>query len=370
MAKKSKYYTLDKILEYNADYNIIYGERSNGKTTAVLGYGLKRYINSGYKEQLGVIRRWEEDFKGKGNAIFDGIVALGWVKDWTKGKYNTIIYKAMKWFLAFVDEDGTRVALCEKPFAIGFAITQQEHYKSTSYPDVTTILFDEFITRQYYLPQEFVDFQNLLSTIIRLREDVKIFMCGNTVNKYCPYFAEMGLTNVKKQKQDTIDVYSYGESTLKVAVEYSAMGDKKAKKSNKYFAFNNPKLQMITSGSWEIDIYPHIPVKYLPKEVRYTYFIQFEEDTLQCEIVKSNQLKSMFTYIHRKTTDIQEDNKGIVFNTTPSAKANYRRKINLYTDELGKEIYKFFVNDKVFYQDNEIGEIVRNYIMWCKESAI
>ena len=32
---KVKYYTLDKILEYNADYNIIYGERSNGKTTAV-----------------------------------------------------------------------------------------------------------------------------------------------------------------------------------------------------------------------------------------------------------------------------------------------------------------------------------------------
>ena len=38
---KEKYYTLNNILTYNADYNIIYGERSNGKTTAVLRYALE-----------------------------------------------------------------------------------------------------------------------------------------------------------------------------------------------------------------------------------------------------------------------------------------------------------------------------------------
>ena len=32
-----------------------------------------------------------------------------------------------------------------------------------------------------------------------------------------------------------------------------------------YFAFNNPKLQMITSGAWEMAIYPHNKVKYKPK---------------------------------------------------------------------------------------------------------
>ena len=37
-------------------------------------------------------------------------------------------------------------------------------------------------------------FMNVLSTIIRDRENIKIFMLGNTVNKYCPYFDEMGLT--------------------------------------------------------------------------------------------------------------------------------------------------------------------------------
>lgn len=62
---KEKYYTLNNILAYNADYNIIYGERSNGKTTAVLRYALEDYIKSNYTNQLAIVRRWEEDFKGK-----------------------------------------------------------------------------------------------------------------------------------------------------------------------------------------------------------------------------------------------------------------------------------------------------------------
>ena len=98
----------------------------------------------------------------------------------------------------------------ETPFAFGFAITSQEHDKSTSYPNVRTILYDEFLTRNAYIPDEFVLFCNVLSTVIRQRDDVKIFMLGNTVNKYCPYFKEMGLNNITKQKQGTIDIYKYG----------------------------------------------------------------------------------------------------------------------------------------------------------------
>ena len=229
---KEKYYTLNNILTYNADYNIIYGERSNGKTTAVLRYALEDYIKSNYTNQLAIVRRWEEDFKGKnGSQMFESIVNLGWVEELTKGKYNAIYYYSQRWYLAFYNE-GEKTLQEEKPFALGFSITSEEHYKSTSYPNIKNILFDEFITRQYYLPEEFVKFQNLLSTLIRLKKDVKIFMCGNTINKYCPYFAEMGLSGVKKQVKGTIDLYTYGESTLKVAVEYSDFLSKK-KASNK-----------------------------------------------------------------------------------------------------------------------------------------
>lgn len=360
---KEKFYSLDAILTHDADYNMIYGERSNGKTTAVLRYGLEDHINSGYKNQLAIIRRWEEDFKGKnGQQMFENIVHLGWVEELTKKKYNSIYYYSQRWFLCNYDEFGNKTAQAEDPFALGFSITSEEHYKSTSYPNIKTILFDEFITRQYYLPEEFVKFQNLLSTIIRLRTDVKIFMCGNTINKFCPYFAEMGLTGIKKQQRGTIDIYTYGDSTLKVAVEYSDFPSKK-KASNKYFAFNNPKLEMITHGGWEIDIYPHLPVKYKPKDVVYFFYVVFDEEMLQGNIICVED--KTFLYFHRKTTPIKEDNTQIVYQQQTDYRRNYRVSILKPYSKVDKYIAELLSRKKAFYQDNEIGEIMNNYIKWC-----
>lgn len=357
---KDKFYRLDNILSYNADYNMIYGERSNGKTTAVLEYAIDDHIESGYNNQLAIVRRWEEDFKGKnGQQMFENIVALGWVKDKTKGKYNAVYYYSQRWYLCYYNELGERVITANEPFALGFSITSEEHYKSTSYPNIKTILFDEFITRQYYLPEEFVKFQNLLSTIIRLRTDVKIFMCGNTINKYCPYFAEMGLSEVKKQKRGTIDVYSYGDSELKVAVEYSDFPSKK-KASNKYFAFNNPKLEMITHGGWEIDIYPHLPQKYAPKNVVYVFYVVLDEDIVQGNIIGVDD--KTFIYFHRKTTPIKEDNTQLVYQQQVDYRRNYRTSIMKPYGKVDRFIADLFNKKKVFYQDNEVGEIINNYL--------
>lgn len=363
---KEQFYSLTNILSHNADYNIIYGERSNGKTTAVLKHGLEDHINSGYENQIAIIRRWEEDFKGKnGQQMFENIVHLGWVDELTKGKYNSIYYWSQRWYLVKYDDMGEKVRQAEEPFAIGFSITSEEHYKSTSYPFVKIILFDEFITRQYYLPEEFVKFQNLLSTIIRLRTDVTIFMCGNTINKYCPYFNEMGLTEIKKQQRGTIDIYTYGESTLKVAVEYSDFPSKK-KASNKYFAFNNPKLEMITHGGWEIDIYPHLPHKYVPKDILYQFFIIFDDEILHGNIISSKD--STFIYIHRKTTPVHTDTEWIVYQQNPDYRRNYRTNILRPYGKADIYIKGLIDKKKVFYQDNEIGEIMNNYLKWCRQN--
>src|SRR5690606_4040116 len=110
-------------------------------------------------------------------------------------------------------------------------LSDTEHNKSISYPRVEIIFFDEFITKHLYLNDEFILFMNTISTIVRQRTNVTIYMCGNTVDKYCPYFKEMGLNHVHKMEQGTIDVYRYGNSKLTVAVEYCA-STKRKKKNN------------------------------------------------------------------------------------------------------------------------------------------
>lgn len=363
MAKK-KFFSLKQILSKNAIYNIIFGERSNGKTYSVLQYGAENFAERG--EQMAIVRRWQDDFTGKrGATMFDALVANNEISKLTKGEWTGVYYWASRWFFCRYDETGKR-EVHEKPFAFGFSISSMEHDKSTSYPDITTIMFDEFLTRTQYLQDEFVLFMNVISTIVRRRTNVKIFMLGNTVNKYCPYFKEMGLTHIKDMKPGDIDIYRYGNSELTVAVEY-CLPNKDGKESDLYFAFDNPKLSMITGGAWEIDIYPHCPVKYKPSEILFTYFILFNGELLQCEIV--NHENAYFTFIHRKTTDLKDTDNDLIYSTDFDPRPNWKRKITKPTTDIEKRIASFYINDKIFYQDNEVGEIVRNYLMWCGKVA-
>ena len=375
MAKeKIKYWSILPILSKEAQYNIIYGERSNGKTYGTLEYCLTEYFKDG--SEFAYIRRWDEDLVGKkGESLFNALIKNGVIRKLSKGKWNHVVYKSRAYYFAFIDDEGV-VVTDVKPFAYAFALTQHEHYKSNSYPNIRKIIFDEFLTRGSYLPDEFIIFQNVLSTLIRLRDDVIIFMLGNTVNKYSPYISEMGLTRMRTQKIGTIDIYEYGDTGLKVAVEYSDMPTKD-KKSNKYFAFENPRLQMITTGKWEIDIYPHYPREEYAginpyKDIKYMFFIEFEVSILQCEIIykeknkKDEQKPTYFLFIHQKTTPIKEDNRNLVYSQTANPLPNYRRRITKATTMIERKIQQFFAKDKVFYSDNETGEIMRNYLLWCK----
>lgn len=362
-----KYYSLAPILSKDAQYNIIFGERSNGKTYAILDHILEDYCKHG--NQGALVRRWKEDFRGKrGQQMFDALVTDGRVSQLTNGKYTRVYSYSGKWYLANPDARTGKMVTAPEPFCFGFALSDVEHDKSTSYPKVKTIFFDEFLTRQYYLPDEFVTFMNVVSTIVRQRSDVRIFMAGNTVNQYCPYFTEMGLTHIKEMDKGAIEVYKYGESKLRVAVEYADSISKKGKPSDIYFAFDNPKLTMITGGSWEMAMYPHLPYKYLPQNILFTYFMKFNDELLQCEIIHIKN--SLFTYIHRKTTPIQNEDKDIIYSLEYDPRPNHIRNMRHCSLPFNKKIGQFFADNQVFYQDNEVGEIVRNYLVQCSHDAI
>lgn len=366
-AEQLKFYSLDNILTKNADYNIVFGERSNGKTYAALEYGIKQFVESGYQNQTAIVRRWKEDIKGKrAETLYNAIEANGRIAELTNGEYTEVYYFNGRYYLSNFDSDLQKHVPHTKPLAYTFALSEMEHDKSTSYPDITTVIFDEFLTRRYYLPDEFILFMNVLSTIIRQRNNVKIFMLGNTVNKYCPYFTEMGLKHIGQMEQGTIDVYKFGKGQLTIAVEYAATISKN-KESNKYFCFDDSEsVQMIINGAWEMAIYPHLSVKYDDKDIMFTYFIEFNGNVLQCEIV--NKDNEYFTYIHEKTTPIKNPDTDLVYSLVHSEKQNYKRRLLSTATPLETKIAKFYALEKVFFQNNEVGEIVRNYILQSSKS--
>lgn len=362
-----KFYSLKNILEKNADYNIIFGERSNGKTFAALEHGVKEFVRSGYKNQMAYLRRWKEDIRGKrADTLFNGVIESGVIEELTNGEYTEVYYQNGKYYLSNYDTTLNKHIFLETPLAYCFALSEMEHDKSTSYPNITTIIFDEFLTRKYYLPDEFILFMNVLSTIIRHRNNVKIFMLGNSVNKFCPYFTEMGLRHVGQMEQGTIDIYTFGNNQLKIAVEYTAPVNKQ-KASNKYFCFDDKEsVQMIINGAWEMAIYPHLTIKYKPSDILFIYFIEFNNQILQCEIIQKDN--SLFTFVHEKTTPIKNPDTALIYSLVHNEKANYKRRLLSRATPIEEKVAYFYAHEKVFFQNNEVGEVVRNYIQQSMQS--
>lgn len=359
----NRYYSLKNILSKNADYNLIIGERSNGKTYACLKWCLEQYVNSDYTKQFAYIRRWKDDIIGKrAEVVFNALITNNEVYKITKGEYSNIKYYNGKYFLANYDDKQKKFIADVKPFCFNFALSDMEHDKSTSYPDIDNVIFDEFITRKYYLTDEFVIFMNVLSTIIRDRKINKIFMCGNTVNKYNPYFEEFGIKN--DVKQGCIDVYKFGDSELTLAIEYCEESKGIKNKSNSYFAFNNAKLNMIKGGKWELDFYPHLRENQrinFEKDCLFSFYVVFDNQTIQGDIIQNEDL---FLFFHKKTTPIREKN-ALIYSLNIDSNFFHRKNILRNVDKLDKKIFYFFAAEKVFYQSNDIGETIHNYLMNC-----
>ena len=365
MGDDNQFYSYGRLDATGALYRIVFGERSDGKTYGALMKVLTNYVDNG--KQGAYIRRYNEDFTGKrGQQLFASIVSNNEISKLTNGEYNSVSYYSSKWYLSYLDGDNKPIR-DNTPFMFGFSLNDMEHDKSTSYPEITTVVFDEFLSKKFYLNNEFVIFENVLSTIIRHRNDVTIYMLGNTVDRFCPYFQEMGLTRAKYMEKGELEIYEYGTSGLKVAIEYAPELDKEVKQSNVYFAFDNPALCMITEGGWELDLYPHLEYKILPKNIKLIYFIEFDNELLQAEIVKDEN--GLYTFIHRKTTEIK-NKKDILFTTKIDASPYHHRRITKPTNEKTKLIYDLIKSEKVFFQDNTVGNTVQNYLNWCSKQSM
>ena len=367
------------LLDIKVLYYMIISERSDGKSFIFGEMILFLYTQYGYCGML--LRRFDMDIRGKnGEQLISNFIGENSLtKERTKGKYNnaveeltdkkynTIIYKSRRYYLAKIydDENGKEmISIDPNPFMFAWAISQQTHNRGGGMEKIKIILFDEIVSREGYLMNEFIDFQDTLKTIIRRRDDVLIFMCGNAIDRYCIYFDEMQLKGVKNQQKGTIDIYRGDVNDPSIAVEIVDYVSKEHKKSNKYFNFNNPKIKSDLLGKWEIGSFPHLPCKYKPKDVQYRYYIIFDNEQFECEIVVTEN-DEMFTFIHPWTSEIKMNDDTLIFDLNCQIGFNYRKRITNVYDDIGKTIASFFKQDKVCYSDNQTGDTIHAYLRAC-----
>lgn len=364
------YYSYDAIDKIDATYKMIIGQRSNGKTFGWCRKVLEEYLDTGTPSAY--IRRLDRQIEVK---MLEGLFSphLEWLEKKSKYKWNAIIYRSHRFYLARFETTPTGVtkktAQDRTAFCHTYAINTAETSKGADNGEVKYICFDEFMTRQNYLNNEFVLFQNLLSSIIRGRNNIQIYMLANTVNKYCPYFNDMGLARVSRQKQGTIDVYRIGETKLKIAVEYCSMMETPSVQESEYYAFDNPQLKMITTGEWEIALYRHAPPQLSDYRKILTFFIVFDGATVQGDV---HMYKGFpLAFFHEKTTPIKAPEKSIIY-WQESLDGNPLHQIDLRVAPTKAQqlIVQLFKTQKTFFAYNDVGETVNNWMKFSMQNRI
>ena len=117
-----------------------------------------------------------------------------------------------------------------------------------------------------------------------------------------------------------------------------------------------------------MNIYPHLSIKYKPKDVVANFFIDFEGELFHGEIVILDT--GHFIFLHRKTTPIKNENEDVVYTTKADERWNYKMALTKQTDKLSVFIMKCLRENRIFYSSNEVGEALRNYVMWSDSYSI
>lgn len=339
-----------------AKYFTIVTERASGKTTNVLLYGL--CAHKLYNKPVQYIRQ-RDDMLAPKNArdLMSTIISHGYIEKLTGGRYNNAVYKSRRWYYCRY-EDEVMTEQAKDPCIVCLSVEKSELYKSSYNTDGDFIIFDEFCTR-YHLPDEFILFCDLLSTIIRSRIDgVTIWMLGNTIDRYEYYFDELEIADYIKYLQIGeraliktakgtpiyIEVFSPKKRTLK-------------EKVNKiFFGFKNSKLNAITGEDWLIVPYQHIDKTDERELIDKSHFIVYENNLIQLDIVNSE--KYGVHIIAHKSTNNNFD--GVYYTTEHLKDIRYRFRYGF--SPVDRMIWTLYDRKKFFYATNSDAAIVQKYV--------
>ena len=119
---------------------------------------------------------------------------------------------------------------------------------------------------------------------------------------------------------------------------------------------------MITTGAWELAMYPRAPYKIHEEDIWKVFYIKFADNLLKGEIIKRD--KDLFIFFHPQTKDIKIGDKEVLYIDVFSAGVCHVHFLNDCPTELHKLIRSLILKKSVCFSDNECGEVFRN---WLKE---
>lgn len=338
-----KWYNLKNIDKYPCAYRLIIGKRTNGKTYSVCNKGVNLWAETGKK--FAYIRRYRDDIT---TANLQDLLNPQPIVDISDGKWNKFLYRSRQFF-AVNDENKKSPPICDT-----FALNTWERTKGPDRGEYSLILFDEFMTRDQYLKDEVNIFLNMLSSLIRARSGIPIYMIANTVSQFCPYLPDFNI-DIQTLKKGSIK-----QTRDNVVIEYC--NDTGTPNANEYFkGFRKSATGMITSGDWEVRDYAHLPhgENYKNYNFHLRFFVVLYDRKICGEVRSAGA--NLFLYFYPFTGEIKTPDKEIIYSYQTSANPLHSKSFDIAINGAHQLIKELVKQDRVYYSDNMTGEAIKSF---------
>lgn len=374
MSRKIIHYSIDDIDSKGANVNLIWGERSNGKSYQV-------------KHKKGVIpflkdtTRYYDRYYDKGNIIkeaqekgnrfilmrrFKEEITSSWIESYfsdvdvetlTDGEYNMITMFRRELYLTYYDIETHK---SKRGTKIGYAVSlsTEQNYAGGSYLDVSDIIFEEFMSRTTYLHDEPNKLLNFYSTVDRKRGTTKMWLVGNTITRVCPYIQDWGLNEIIfKQKQGeiktlwipTADLDDDGKMIeVKLAVEHCKSTGASS------FVFGT-HANMLNKGEWQSDPQPKLPKSYKEYKILYRFAFHYKTFTWLCEYLMDKESKDVIWFIYPYSGKLKKNI--VVFSDMIKTSPYWQKDIYnpLIKNKTLIDLFKTFRENRIFYATDLCG---------------
>lgn len=285
---KNGYLDYDAVFEDGVDVYVILGQRADGKTYGILQRAVNDFLGGDYPSAY--VRRFDETLR-KSNLQDLVKPHHATIKKTSRGKYNATEYKSKRFYMANIDDDLHKTTSAT-PFLYCYSLNTWENSKGPDSGIFKYIIFDEIVSFNKYLPNEYTAFENVLSSVLRNRGESTLIMLGNPVNQICPYFDEFDIDPHKLKPGDII--YRVSKNGYKLKFIYVPPMDAKRRKSDKFFQFRKND-SSISTGYWEFGEFPHVPGGLIKSATKFFEFaILFKNQTAVCEFYTYNNVVFCF----------------------------------------------------------------------------
>ena len=361
--ENSKYYSPIPIIQYAEKIDCptigIAGGKGNGKTYGILNYYMRERLKTG--RVLRYLRRYKESIAPKALQSLckpqkQDLINL------TGGKFNDFQYYQNRFWFVRKNSEGKIQEKDTVPFIVCSALNTVEANTGADEGECCAIFYDEFLSREKELPDEFYNLMIFHNNCTRNRTGYycPLILVGNTVTRNSALITDFGV-DLYRVKKGEITVVQNSKKEPTIVFEYCTDVAVMQDAADTYYKrFENDRIKMIYKGDWTTANYPMISTQERENSINPISIKIITPANIAVLFEFHLRGDKMFGYVCRYTDDdipyiAQFINKTYIFKEHNTF--NYLPSKGVF-----KQFAKLIYTKNVYFESFEIGEYFRDFL--------